>query len=200
MARPEAADEPALVERSIAGDDAAIGALVDRYFGAMTCVALAIIGDSALAADIVQESWMRILPALKDFEQRASLRTWILKITANTARTHAARRPPLVELPDEPAVDPAAFNFIGRWREPPAPWWQGEQERALIERDLAARVLAHLDALPPPQRAVVYLRDVEQLDAAETCDTLGLTEANQRVLLHRGRARLRAALTAELVG
>ncbi len=213
-------DERALVERILAGDEAAVGTLVDRYHVSMALVAGAILGDPALAKDAVQEAWIRILGGLERFEFRAQLKTWILRITANTARTLASRQPSGVpagllvagSLDEDrgPTVDPARFTGIGRWRDPPRPWPDlgrdadradqsiDHPERALLRKELRALLLREIDGLPPNQRLAILLRDVEELPAGEVCETLGISDANLRVLLHRGRARLRAALAHRL--
>ncbi|MFO0578492.1 MAG: RNA polymerase sigma factor [Polyangia bacterium] len=195
-------DEQRLIAQVLAGDEAAVTRLVARHQAAMSSLAAAILGGTANAADAVQEAWLRILSGLRQFAGRSSLKTWILRITANVARTAAAKhsRTDVADLSaSEPTVDPARFTAIGAWREPPRPWSDGgEQEDALLRRELLRLVYRELEQLPPGQRAVVRLRDVEELDSAEVSELLGLSDANQRVLLHRGRARLRAALAREL--
>ncbi len=196
----------ALVARVLAGDAEAVTTLVDRHHAAMTYVAAAILGNPSSAADVVQDAWIRVLGALEQFEFRSSLKTWILRITSNVARTAVhvqLRRETVVAEGDtasiEPTVDASRFMLSGvLWREPPHVWSGGEQEAALLEREMRAIVQREIDALPPNQRAVVRLRDVEELSSEETCELLNLTEANQRVLLHRGRAKLRTAIAREL--
>ena len=196
------AQERDLVARALVGDADAIGALVDRYDHAMGCVAAAILVDRSEVADVVQEAWIRVFGGLHKFEFRASLKTWILRITANAARTTASKAPLRAEEPAGPTVDPARFSSIGRWRDPPADWTEhwgtAEPEAALLRQELAALAQRELDALPSTQRAVVTLRDVEGLDSMEICAMLEISETNQRVLLHRGRARVRAAVEREL--
>lgn len=200
-------DERALVGRILGGDTAALAGVVERLYRPMAAIAAAILPDASHVDDVVQDAWVRVLGALGGFELRASLRTWILRIVANCARTRAAKlaggeRLGWQEEPlgDEPAVDPARFSAIGRWRDPPRPWRadDAEAEAALLRKEVQAILLREIAALPPGQRAVVTLRDLEGLAAAEVCELLGLSEANQRVLLHRARARLRAAIEREL--
>lgn len=201
----ETTDDHRMVERIVAGEREAALLLVDRHHTAMACVAASILGDATQVPDVVQEAWIRVLGGIPHFEFRSSLKTWILSVTANVARTMAKRLgrsermiPVEAELEEgEPAVDPARFTAIGSWREPPMPWSHGEPESTLLRKELCALMQRELEALPPNQRAVVVLRDVEELTSKEICETLGVTEANQRILLHRGRARLRAAIEKE---
>lgn len=196
--------ERALVERILAGDSDAFAAMVDRFCAPMSRLAALILGDATHVPDALQETWIAVLAALPGFEWRASLKTWLLRILSNRTRTLARRlgRDAHAALDDgelgddEPPVDPARFSRFGWWREPPPPWpaAAGDQEAALLQKELRALVLEELDALPAKQRAVVMLRDVEELSADEACAILGISEENQRVLLHRGRSRLRAAL------
>jgi RNA polymerase sigma-70 factor (ECF subfamily) len=208
MTRSPADFERALVERIVAGDAAAFAVLVDRFCGPMSRLAHAILGDSTHVPDALQETWIAVHAALPSFEWRASLKTWLLRILSNRTRTLASRLGREVLLQrgvdeldgDEPDVDPARFSRFGRWREPPQPWPQprDDQEAALARKQLRALVVSELEALPPRQRAVVILRDVEEISAEEACAILELSEANQRVLLHRGRSRLRAAVERKM--
>jgi RNA polymerase sigma-70 factor, ECF subfamily len=191
-------DENVLLERLRAGDESAFEALVTRYDGAMRRVAQTFVRTSALADDVVQETWLAVIRGLDGFEGRSSLRTWIFAILANRARTRAAREArslPFSELEHEygPTVDPAAFGADGRWTSAPARL-TGDPEHDLLAAELRERLLAAVDDLPDGQRAVITLRDLVGASAEETCDVLGLSEGNQRVLLHRARARVRAAL------
>jgi RNA polymerase sigma-70 factor (ECF subfamily) len=191
-------DDDALLERLRAGDEKAFEALVSRYDGALRRVARTFVRSAAAADDVVQETWLAVIRGLGDFEGRSSLRTWIFAILANRARTRAgrdARNVPFsaLEGEDTPAVDPAAFGSDGRWRSAPARL-TGDPERDLLAGELRARLLTAVDELPPAQRAVITLRDLVGASAEETCDVLGLSEGNQRVLLHRARARVRSAL------
>lgn len=199
----------ALVTRILGGDAEALGAVVDRLYRPMAAVAGAILRDPALVDDVVQDAWVRVLDGLVKFEGRASLRTWVLTIVANCARTRAGKRARGLEVAweDDPAeggpvADPALFNAIGRWREGPGRWREGdsEAEAALLLKERRAVLERELERLPPTQRALVTLRDLEEVDAASACELLGLSDANQRVLLHRARLRLRAALAKELEG
>jgi RNA polymerase sigma-70 factor (ECF subfamily) len=191
-----------LVVRLRKGDQDAFAALVDRYHTRLTRFARSFTPRPELAEDIAQETWLGLLRGLDRFEGRASLRTWLFQICANRARTLAAKEGRLIPVdptaPDAPTVDPARFGPDGVWSQPPEPW----PDAAARERDaeLVERVRAAITRLPESQQQVVTLRDVEGLDAAEVCRILELTEGNQRVLLHRGRARVRAILEQEVAG
>ena len=190
-----------LVGRLRIGDQDAFAVLVDRYHTRLTRFARSFTPRPELAEDIAQETWLGLLRGLDGFEGRASLRTWLFQICANRARTLAAREGRLIPVdptdPDAPTVDPARFGPDGGWSRPPSPWPDAEA----LERDaeLVERVRTAITRLPESQQQVVTLRDVEGLGAAEVCRILDLTEGNQRVLLHRGRARVRALLDQEVV-
>jgi RNA polymerase sigma-70 factor, ECF subfamily len=141
----------------------------------------------------------RLEPAMRHTALRCSaLKTWIFRILVNRAKSEGVRERrsvPMSAFGDDCAVDPDRFSG-GRWLVPPQPW--GDPEERLLQGELRDRVRAELAALPPVQRAVVTLRDLEGLDSGEVCDLLSISAGNQRVLLHRGRTRLRVALAAEL--
>ena len=186
-----------LVLRLRKGDQAAFAALVDRYHSRLTRFARSFTARPELAEDIAQETWLGLLRGLDRFEGRASLSTWLFQICANRARTLAAREGRLVPVdptdPDSPTVDPARFDAGGGWTQPPVPWTETGDGLELVER-----VRDAITQLPESQQQVVTLRDVEGLSAPEVCRILELTEGNQRVLLHRGRARVRAILEKEV--
>jgi RNA polymerase sigma-70 factor (ECF subfamily) len=182
-----------------AGDEAAFETLLSRYDGSLRRVARSFVRTSTAVEEVVQETWLGVVNGLSRFEGRSSLKTWIFTILANRARTRAVRDARTVpfsalEEDDLPAVDPSAFGEDGHWRSAPARL-EADPESGLLSAELRGRLLEALDELPDQQRAVVTLRDVVGLSSSEVCDALELTEANQRVLLHRGRARMRAALS-----
>jgi RNA polymerase sigma-70 factor (ECF subfamily) len=206
------AGDPELVARLRRGDEAAFAELVERLYGPMLRLAMAHVGSRAVAEEVVQDAWLGVLGQLARFEGRSSLRTWILRIVANQARTRAMRERRALpfsslEEPDEPgapAVAPERFlpdghRWAGHWASPPRSWRDLPEDR-LLARETRAEVEQAVAALPPAQRAVIVLRDVEGLTAAETCRLLGLTEGNQRVLLHRARSKVRRALERYLDG
>lgn len=196
--------EQALLDRLLAGDESAFETLVGQYQDRLLRLARVYVRTDALAADVVQETWMAVLRGLSQFGRRSTLRTWIFQILANRARTHAVREGRLVPFADldtqnQPEMDApegSRFDLSRRWRRPPAPWTSSDPERLALSGEVRETLEAAIEALPNGQRAVVVLRDVEGLAAGEVCNVLGITETNQRVLLHRGRTRLRAALAS----
>ena len=198
--------ELARLERLKQGDAQALETLVDELYPTMTRLAHSLLGEAAQARDLVQETWVAVMDGLARFEGRASLKTWILRILVNRARTEVSRRGRLERVAwldtapssDEPSVEPERFAAFGGWVTPPRAWGDEGPEGMLMRKQLQELVLRELEGLPPGQRTVVTLRDVEGLSSAQVRAVLGLTEGNQRVLLHRGRSRLRAALEREL--
>ncbi|HXV95326.1 MAG TPA: sigma-70 family RNA polymerase sigma factor [Gaiellaceae bacterium] len=190
-----------------AGDERAFAAVVDEHGAAMLRVARLYVRDRAAAEEAVQEAWLGVLKGIERFEGRSSLRTWLLRIVANVARTKGVRESrslPFSALGDEgPSVPEERFRgpedrWAGHWAIPPEEWARPEQE--LLSAETRAQVAAAIAALPDTQRQVISLRDVEGWGADEVCNVLGLTETNQRVLLHRARTRVRAALDEYLTG
>jgi RNA polymerase sigma-70 factor (ECF subfamily) len=191
-------DDRALLERLRAGDERAFEALVDRYDRALRRVARTFVRTDASADEVVQETWLGVVRGLREFEGRSSLRTWIFRILVNRARTRAtrdARSLPFsaLETDEGPAVEPAAFGADGRWISAPARI-ESDPETGLLSAELRQHLQRAVEGLSPDQRAVITLRDLVGLSAREVCDLLELSDANQRVLLHRARARVRTAL------
>jgi len=195
---PAVEDDRALLERLRAGDEHAFEALVARHDGALRRVARTFVRTDSAADDVVQETWLGVLRGLSTFEGRSTLRTWIFRILVNTARTRAtrdARTLPFstIEADEGPAVEPTAFGTDGRWSSAP-PRLDADPETGLLSAELRQHLLRAVDELSPDQRAVITLRDLIGLTAPEVCDLLELSDGNQRVLLHRARARVRTAL------
>jgi RNA polymerase sigma-70 factor (ECF subfamily) len=197
-----------LVARLLDGDEAAFASLVRRHHAAMVGVAAAYVGgDRAVAEEVAQDAWLGMLRQLGRFEGRSSLRTWLFRILVNTAKTRGRRERRSVPFsalagPEEPAVAPERFlpageRWAGHWASPPEDWG-GLPEERLASKETVAVVRRTIDGLPDGQRAVITLRDVEGWPAAEVCELLGVTEGNQRVLLHRARSRVRRALERHL--
>ncbi|MGZ4567713.1 MAG: RNA polymerase sigma factor [Blastococcus sp.] len=202
------ADEPGGAERLLlgrlrAGDQGAFTDVVRAWSPGMLQVARTFVGTAASAEEVVQETWLAVLRGLDGFEGRSLLRTWAFSILVNAARRQAVRegrQVPWSHADDGvgPTVDPARFRgphdrWAGGWTEDGAPRAWGP-EAAALSGEIRALLLRALDGLPARQRAVVVLRDVQGLSAGEVCSVLDLSEANQRVLLHRARAGLRREL------
>jgi RNA polymerase sigma-70 factor (ECF subfamily) len=183
-----------LLEKARSGEEAAFEALVERHHAALVRVASSFVRNRAAAEDAAQDTWLGVLRGLHRFEGRSSFRTWLFAILANRARTTAYK-----EQRNAPAVDPDRFGADGGWIDPPQPWSDEVDER-LDAAALAPHVRLAIDRLPPGQREVITLRDVEGLDAPTVCSMLDITEGNQRVLLHRARAKVRSVVEGEVVG
>jgi RNA polymerase sigma-70 factor (ECF subfamily) len=197
-----------LIERLLRGDEEAFEQLVAAYHGRLLRLARTFHSDRGASEEIVQDTWMAVLQGLRQFEGRSSLSTWLFRILANRAKTRAVRDRRMVPFSDlepagsgtEPAVDPSRFTSGGGWADPPRPWDAETPEKLLLRSETAEVIKVAIEGLPPGQRAVVTLRDVEGLSSDEVCNILSLTETNQRVLLHRARSRLRSALERYLKG
>ena len=197
-----------LLEAPRRRDEAAFATLVRRHSSTLR-LALLYVPSRAVAEEVVQETWLGVIQGLDRFEGRSSLRTWIIRILLNRAKTRGARESRTIPLSslgdpegDEPAVEPERFlpagdPYAGRWALPPAPW-DGVPELELVSRETRERLREAIDALPLPQRQVLVLRDVEGWSSKEVCALLGLSEGNQRVVLHRARSKVRRALESYL--
>jgi RNA polymerase sigma-70 factor (ECF subfamily) len=197
---PTMESDEELLRRLRAGDEGAFVTLVERHNGPMLRLALSFVPSRAVAEEVVQDTWLAALRGLGAFESRSSLKTWLFTILVNRARTTGVREARSVPIGDAgPVVDASRFGPDGGWAVPPEHWIEDAEDRidAVKLSDLLRVVL---DTLPARQREVVLLRDVEELSSADVCEVLAISEANQRVLLHRGRARLRQALESELGG
>jgi RNA polymerase sigma-70 factor (ECF subfamily) len=188
-------DESELVARLQAGDEEAFGALVRSYHTRLVRLAQTVVPSRAVAEEVVQDTWLAVMRGVERFEGRSSLRTWLFHILLNRARTTARREGRATTLPDEDVGE--RFDRTGAWATPPVPWSDEVDDRVVADR-LARRVREILPTLPDSQRQVVVLRDVEGLPATEVADLLGVTDGNQRVLLHRARARIRRELELEV--
>ena len=192
------ADDATLVARLRAGDEVAFATVVQQWSPAMLRVARAHVSTHASAEEVVQEAWIGVVRGLDGFEGRAQLRTWVFRILVNVARRRGRTENRMnVEL-SGPTVDPDRFRddddpYPGHWRADAAPTDWGP-EPVLLAAEFRGVLERALAELPERQRAVVELRDVHGFDCEEVCQLLELTAANQRVLLHRGRAKLRGAL------
>jgi RNA polymerase sigma-70 factor (ECF subfamily) len=190
-----------LLARLRAGDEGAFMELVDRYGPLMLRIALSHVPSRAVAEEVVQEAWLGVLQGLGRFEGRSSLKTWILRILTNRARTRGERERRTVpfssfETADEPSVDPDRFLapdhplYPGGWSVPPRAW----PEDRLLAKETLDQVRGSIAKLPPRQQEVIILRDVEGWDPEEVSGALEISDGNQRVLLHRARSKVRGDL------
>jgi RNA polymerase sigma-70 factor, ECF subfamily len=180
-----------LLLRLRSGDERAFVSLVERYHEPMLRLAVSFVPSRAVAEEVVQDTWLALLRGLDGFEGRASLKTWLFRILVNRARTTGTRENRSIPVADpEPAVDPSRFDASGGWADPPERWIEAAEGRMEAGK-LADRIRIRMDELPARQREVVILRDVEEMSSEEVCSVLAISEVNQRVLLHRGRSRLR---------
>jgi RNA polymerase sigma-70 factor, ECF subfamily len=181
------------------GDERAFMELVEHYHTPLTRFAMSFGSRNDLAQDIVQETWLALLRGIDGFEGRSSLRTWLFQICANRARSMVVREHRVIPVdPADPAVDPDRFGPDGSWAQPLGRWSESVRER-LDDAAMAERIRGAVAKLTDSQRQVVTLRDAQGMTSAQVCEILSITEANQRVLLHRGRARIRAILEEEEV-
>jgi len=191
-----------------AGDEAAFAALVREYHPSLVRVARIYVSTQAAAEEVAQETWLGVLNGLSRFEGRSSLKTWIFRILTNIAQTRAQRdgrtlpfsalqdpaRVPEAAVDADRFLDPEHPRWPGHWAVKPEPW----PEDALVAAETRERLAAAIEELPASQRAVISLRDVEGWSSDEVRNALELSETNQRVLLHRARSKVRAALESYL--
>lgn len=191
-----------------AGDEASFALLIDRYHAPLLRLAYVYCTNRAAAEEVVQETWLGVLQGLERFEGRSSLKTWIFRILTNRAKTKGEREGRTIPFSaafsadsdtGEPAVEPTRFysadheHLPGHWTARLANWDEMPEDR-LLAGETRARILAAVDALPPSQGEVITLRDIDGWTSDEVCNILGITETNQRVLLHRARSKVRRAL------
>ena len=197
-----------MIQSLLDGDEMTFMSLVDQHQSTMLRIAQMYVSSRAVAEEVVQEAWIGILKGLSTFEGRASLRTWMYRIVTNLAKTRGVREGrtlPFSALSgdsDDDPVDPAWFQgsadrFPGGWRSFPDDW-RGIPEDRLIGSETLDHITLAMESMPPMQAEVVRLRDVLGWSSEEVCNALELTETNQRVLLHRGRSRIRRDLDGYL--
>lgn len=193
------------------GNETAFMTLVEQYHPSLVRLAAIYVNDDAVAEEVAQETWLAVLKGLDRFEGRSSLKTWIFTILTNRAKTRAVREkrtlpfsalenPDALE-PGEPSVSPARFRppdspeWAGHWKldERPSPW-QLSPEANILSKELRTQIEQSIAALPPGPRAVITMRDLDGWSSEEVCNVLELSETNQRVLLHRARAKVRRAI------
>ena len=206
--RPDELADEQLVAALRDGDEGAFIALVGRYGPLMLRVASTYVRTPAVAEEVVQETWLAVLEGIGRFEGRSSLKTWLFRILANRAKTRGEREARCLpfscvaargEDDDGPAVEPDRFlgadhpRWPGHWSAAPGDWATVPDVR-LLSQETLAHVRDAIAGLPERQQEVIVLRDVEGWSAEEVCNALGVSEVNQRVLLHRARSKVRAAL------
>jgi len=192
-----------LIEALRSGNESAFVSLIDMYHSSMLRLAMIFVTSQAVAEEIVQETWMGVLNGLDRFEGRSSLKTWIFRILTNRAKTRAQREGrsvPFSSLPEFTSElhEPERFQgpdqrWPGHWVSFPRSWDEIPEER-ILSQETMTRIQEAIDTLPLGQREVITLRDIEGCTSDEACNLLGVSEANQRVLLHRARCKVRRAL------
>lgn len=202
---PTCPDAP-LVRRLVAGDEAAFRDLYARHHAKMVRLAAVFVADLPAAEEVTQETWITVIEKIGDFEGRAALKTWIYRILTNKAKKRGVkdkRTVPFTAMArnDEgaEALDPDLFLADGHWKSTPERWGEDTPQRLAESAETRAFVLGEIEKLPPKERAVVRLRDVELWTSEEVCELLEISAVYQRVLLHRGRTKLRGAV-ADFLG
>ena len=199
----EFSDDAVLVKALGARDADAFAYLLDRYHSSLVRLAQQYVPSRAVAEEVAQETWLAVIEGINRFEHRSSVKTWLFRIMINIARTRGVqehRTIPFATTPtpdDGPAVDPRRFRRLdprtrGSWKRPPHAW--SEPEQHALDAEILDTVRQAVDRLPPDQREVITMRDLLRWSATEVCDALDITDANQRVLLHRARSKVRAVL------
>ncbi len=202
-------DDSALVAALRAGDEGAFAELIDAHGASLLRVAMSYVPSRAVAEEVVQETWLAVLSGLDSFEGRSSLKTWVFRILTNRAITRGTRERRTVPFsslagPEEDGEAMDADRFLpashdrwpGHWALGPTRWRTPEE--GLLAGETREVIVGAIDVLPSAQRAVITLRDIEGWPSAEVCEVLELSEGNQRVLLHRARARVRTAVEQHL--
>jgi RNA polymerase sigma-70 factor (ECF subfamily) len=207
-----ATEDTALVERLRKRDEASFLEIVRRYHGSLVRLAQSFVNNKAAAEEVAQETWLGVLQGIDRFEGRSSLKTWIFQILVNRAKTRGQRESRSIPFsalwdpatdPGEPSVDPSRFHgpedpeWPYGWVSQPKDW-RGTPEKLLLSQELRGYLQQAIEVLPPSQREVITLRDVQGWTGEEVCNVLGITETNQRVLLHRARSKVRQDLEGYL--
>ena len=196
------ADETALVAQLTTGDRTAFECVYRKHNASMLRMCEGMIRNRATAEEVVQDTWIAVLKGIGGFEGRSSLAGWIFAILVNKARSRAQRDGRMISFDGEGEDDglAAAFDGRGRWKDMPDLWETLTPDRIIEGRNIMAHVLAAIDALPSAQRSVLILRGQQDLEPAEVCSILNITEGNMRVLLHRARLSVRKSLDTLLAG
>jgi RNA polymerase sigma-70 factor (ECF subfamily) len=195
-------EDAELLDRLLGGDESSFTELVRRYHPTLVKVARYYVASTATAEDVAQDTWIAVLKGIERFEGRSSFKTWLLRICMNRARTSGVKEHRSIPVdPSEsgPSVAAHRFDEGGFWSDPPVPFTDAIDHR-LDNAVLLSAVREAIDSLGEPQQAVVTLRDVEGLSTQEVATLLELSEANVRVILHRGRARVREIVEEAVKG
>jgi RNA polymerase sigma-70 factor, ECF subfamily len=200
-------DEASLVESLRTGDEMAFTSMVEAYHPSLVRLAQLYVREETIAEELAQDTWLAVLKGLSSFEGRSSLKTWIFTILTNKAKTRGQREKrslvfsDLGDASDSPTVDPERFNdpsaakSPNHWATGAAPVsWMGIPEELFLSEETMKLIRQTIDGLPGSQRAVITLRDIDEISSQEICNILDISETNQRVLLHRARARVRQVL------
>ena len=209
MEQRAASADRAVIDALRAGDESAFVAFASSHQASLLRLARMWMKNDALAEEVVQEAWLTMLERLDKFEGRSTLKTWVCGIVVNVARARLRKEGHSVPAsslgdPDQPAVDPGRFSapgvpWEGHWWPPPNPFPESP-EAHVLNRELRAGLEEAIERLPPAQREVIVLQDIEGFRCEEVSEILGLTSANERVLLHRARAKVRATLERHYEG
>jgi RNA polymerase sigma-70 factor (ECF subfamily) len=186
-------DDAELLQNLLGGDESSFTELVRRHHSTLVKVARYYVASASSAEDVAQDTWIAVMRGIEKFEGRSSFKTWLLRICVNRARTTGVKEHRSIPVdPNEsgPSVSAHRFDQGGFWSDPPVPFTDAIDSR-LDDTALLSAVRHAIDALGEPQQSVVTLRDVEGLSTQEVAALLELSEANVRVILHRGRARVR---------
>jgi RNA polymerase sigma-70 factor (ECF subfamily) len=187
-----------LIPKLLDNDETAFRQVVAAYHGMMVYIARSIVGDS-IADEVAQEAWLAVIKALPKFERRSSLKTWIMRIVSNTAKSRLRHESRTVNIEDSVSdrgdmISPNHFNERGHWTSPPSVWHADTPESLLSSTELQGVIDNALKELPPLQRTIVALRDIQGMEMDSICKILDVSESNGRVLLHRARSRIREAI------
>ena len=201
------ADEQVLINGLRNKNEEAFAYLLETYYGQLLRVAMSHVPSRAVAEEVVQETWQGVLESLPRFEGRSSLKTWLFRILTNRAKTRGKRESRYESMDSEESegeswADPDRFisggGFQGHWRMQPRRWDDQTPERLLLSKESRRLIQEAIDSLPPVQRQVMILRDIQGIEANEVCNLLEITETNQRVLLHRARTKVRRTIDAQM--
>ena len=198
MVQTSLPNDDVLIPLLLAGDDTAYHSVVSAYHGMMVNMARNIVGES-IADEVAQDAWMSVMRALPKFERRSSLKTWILRIVCNTAKSRLRHESRTINLDDPldesiPMISETHFDGRGHWQTPPNVWSASTPDEIISSTELQKVIDNTLNDLPAMQRTVLILREMQGQDMETICKILEVSESNARVLLHRARSQIREAI------